>query len=181
MRFCRIKRDKEAYFEITDAFCMVSFSKLLVCTTDCRNHSPAPLLPRPGRQCRMRQRIHPGLQSLTTNSRDAAKRRAERRGRSGARSSLPAPRPRHRQQHPQSETPRTARASAASAVLLVREKTPETPRVNLSSSQAPVHIGEHRHNLLRTTRPRHRFDLQPQVRWICQKKPRKGVMSTQCT
>lgn len=86
-------------------------------------------------------------------------------------SSLPAPRPRHRQQHPQSETPRAAQGSAASAVLLVRakKKKPEPSRVNVSSSQAPVHIGEHRHNLLRTTRPWHRFDLQPQVRWICQK------------
>ncbi|XP_041265333.1 translation initiation factor IF-2-like [Onychostruthus taczanowskii] len=41
----------------------------------------------PGRQRRMRQRIHPGLQSLTTNSKDAAKRRAERRGPRGAGSS----------------------------------------------------------------------------------------------
>lgn len=137
MRFCGIKRDKEAYFEITDAFCMVSFSKLLVCTTDCRNHSPAPLLPpqgSPGRQWRMRQRIHPGLQSLRTNSKDAAKRRAERRSPCGAGSSSrpghragpasAAPRTRHRQQHPQSETPHTAQGSGSSAVLLVQEKSP---------------------------------------------------------
>uniref|UniRef100_A0A8C5UHE8 NPTX1 n=1 Tax=Malurus cyaneus samueli TaxID=2593467 RepID=A0A8C5UHE8_9PASS len=62
------------------------------------------------------------------------------------------------------------------------KKTPKPSRVNnLSSSRAPAHIGHHRHNLLRTARPWHRFNLQPQVRWICQKKPRKGVMSTQCT
>lgn len=86
-----------------------------------------------------------------------------------------APRTRHRQQHPRSES----QGSGSSAGLLVREKNkPEPSRVNFSSSQAPVHIGEHRHKLLR---PRHRFNLQPQVRWICQKKPRKGVMSTQCT
>lgn len=48
-------------------------------------------------------------------------------------------------------------------------KIPEPSRVNFSSSQAPVHIGEHRQNLLRTARSRHRFNLQPQVRWICQK------------
>lgn len=71
---------------------------------------------------------------------------------------------------PPNETPRTAQGSGASAALLVREKTPEPWRVNFSSSQAPVHIGEHRQNLLRTTaRPRHGFHLQPQVRWICQK------------
>lgn len=49
------------------------------------------------------------------------------------------------------------------------KKNPEPSRVNFSSSQAPVHIGEHRQNLLRTARPRHGFHLQPQVRWICQK------------
>lgn len=48
-------------------------------------------------------------------------------------------------------------------------KIPKPSRVNFSSSQAPVHIGEHRQNLLRTARPWHRFNLQPQVRWICQK------------
>lgn len=54
--------------------------------------------------------------------------------------------------------------------LGARKNNPEPSRVNSSSSRAPVHIGEHRHNLLRTTtRPRHRFNLQPQVRWICQK------------
>lgn len=88
LRFCRKKRDKEAYFEITDAFCMVSFSKLLVCTTDCRNHPQAPTTepaPRPGWQWRMRQRMHTRLQSLPpTNSRDMAKRCAERRGPEGA-------------------------------------------------------------------------------------------------
>lgn len=161
---------------------MVSFSKLLVCTTDCRNHSPAPLLPpqgSPGRQWRMRQRIHPGLQSLTTDSKDAAKRRAERRGPCGAGSSLPAgaqSRPRlgcsadpAQAAAPPERDPAHGSGQRILSRALGARKIPKPSRVNFSSSQAPVHIGEHRQNLLRTARSRHRFNLQPQVRWICQK------------